>query len=106
MTRLNLIPANDKPVKSLAQIQKESIEKYGPPGQLQKYEPAEKVSTIEFHIRPGYIICNILWEGTWRTSSWPDNVSIIEFLLAGSIANAYMWPEGRDTECIGGTYER
>lgn len=90
-------------MSNIQKLIQDSVEKYGPPSnQVQRYELAEP-STIEFHIRPGYIICNVLIKGIWRTSSWQDDISVIEFLMAGQINKASEWPVGRDLEAIGGS---
>lgn len=99
----NLMP--QKQSHKYTDLVTQSIEKYGPPSdKLQGYERAIP-STVEFHIRSGYIICNVLFGGTWRTSSWRDSISIIDFLMSGQMNKAQEWPVGRDFEAMGGSNE-
>lgn len=84
--------------KSLEELRQESIQKYGYTTPQEYEQPSP--STIEFHIHSGYIICNVLFGSTWRTNSWRDDISIIEFLMNGQINKAHEWPVGRDFETM------
>lgn len=53
------------------------------------------VHKVEFIIYSGYMICNVLIDGVWRTTTLDNNITIAEFLLAGKVGAAAVWPEGR-----------
>lgn len=53
------------------------------------------IHRVEFINWRGYTICNVLCDGTWRTCSFPITTTIIDFLIAGSLANINGWQVGR-----------
>ncbi len=56
----------------------------------------EDMHRVEFINWKAYWICNVEINGVWHTNSYPNGMSMIEFLAEGQINRAKQWPVGRN----------